>query len=150
MLEIAAFATAVGHVTNVAKTLFDAHTQLERDAVRIEFTDAVLSLQSKQAEIQARYSQLLEAHEKVKQQLVAYERWEQESARYSLQGIVPGIFAYRLKPGDQSGEPNHWLCAACYKKHEPSILQESGLGTGIFECPLGHPPLNTKKPFYGV
>ena len=141
--EITGLLTAAGHVTNVAKTLVDAHDRVERDAVRLEMNEALVGLQGKIAEEQAAYSQLLESNEALKQKLKAYERWEQESARYELKEIASGILAYALKPSHASGEPSHWLCAACYNERKKSILQLECKGSDVLICPFEHPPLIT-------
>jgi hypothetical protein len=141
MIEIAAFATALGHVTNIGKTMLQAHTQAERDAVRLAFSDALLAMNARIAEVLAQQSRLLEANESLKQQLVAYERWDQESARYSLQELAPGIVAYALKPDHAASQPKHWLCPTCHSERKPSILQPQGKGSGTFNCPRGHPPI---------
>jgi hypothetical protein len=135
MTEIVAFIGAVRHVTNIAKAFVDVRDEAKRSSLQVELNGAILDLQSKISVIQSSYQSLLDANEALKKQLVEYERWDQNSARYSLQPVVPGIFAYRLKSGDSSGEPDHWLCAACYNKREKSILQRSSKGSDIFVCP---------------
>jgi len=145
MNELVAFIGAVSHVANVGKTLLQAHTQAERDAVRIEFSDALIAVQGKIAEVQTSHYALLEAHEALKKQLATYDRWEQERARYALQELVPGVLAYRLKTDEQPGEPQHWLCPTCYDERKKTILQRAGKGSGTFECGRGHPPLLTDE-----
>lgn len=141
LLEFAALATGVGHVTNIAKTLLDAHDQAERDALRIELGGAILETQAKMFEVQALYGKQLEVNETLKKQLVIYERWEQKSARYSLQELAPGIVAYTIKPGAAAGEPKHWLCPTCYDERKTSILHPDAEGSDVWECPRGCPHL---------
>jgi hypothetical protein len=73
----------------------------------------------------------------LKEQLQREQRWEQESARYELKEIVRGITAYRLKQDQRkTGEPEHWLCAACFHDGKKSILQFSAMGSDVLDCPL--------------
>ena len=123
MNEIVAFIVAVGHVTNVAKTLIQARDQAQRSSLQIDLNGAILDLQSKISAIQVSYQALLDTNESLKKQLVAHERWEQERARYALCQPERGCFVYGLKPDDASGEPRHWLCPNCYQAGKKSILQ---------------------------
>jgi hypothetical protein len=145
MNELYPFIVAVGHVTNVAKAIVQARDQAKLSSLQVELNGAILDLQGKISGIQADYQQLLERNESIKRQLVAYERWDQESARYSLQELAPGIMAYGLKPDHAAGEPKHWLCPTCHSERKKSILQPQGKGSGTFNCPRGHPPILTDE-----
>jgi hypothetical protein len=143
LLEFAALATGLGHVTNIAKTLLDARDQAERDALRIELGGAILETQSKMHEVQALYGKQLELNESLKKQLIAYDHGEQKSARYSLQELAPGIVAYTIKPDAAPGEPKHWLCPTCYDERKTSILHLDSPGSDVWECPRGCPHIIT-------
>ena len=145
MNEIVAFIGAAAHLTTVAKALLQTHTKAEQDAVKLELNSALLELQGKISDIQIRYQHLLETNESLKQRIATYERWEQESSRYSLQEIVPGILAYGIKPGFDGGEPKHWLCATCYQERQKSILHLEAKNSDVWICPRGHPPLITEE-----
>ena len=79
MNEILTFMSALGHVTNVTKTLFQAHTEVERDTAKMELNGALIDLQSKVFDIQARYQKLQAENDELKAQLTKYQKWETES-----------------------------------------------------------------------
>jgi hypothetical protein len=139
MNELFGFITAVGHVTNVAKTFFQAHTEAERDAVRLEFHGAILDVEAKISDVQARYQTLLESNEQLKKQLADYDEWEKERIRYSLVSVGSGGFVYALNPDQKSHDPPHWLCPHCYSERHKSVLQyasmESGVSGKFWQCP---------------
>src|ERR1035438_8472472 len=118
MNELFGFITAVGHATNVAKTFFQAHTEVERDAVRLEFHSAILDIEAKISDVQTRYQILLESNESLKNQLADYDKWEQEKSRYSLKRVGSGGFVYTLNPAQKTHDPPHWLCANCYNQRQ--------------------------------
>ncbi len=49
--------------------------------------------------------------------------WESQSARYALQELAPGKFAYALTAESANGEPHHMLCPNCFVKHQKALLQ---------------------------
>jgi hypothetical protein len=135
MNELVAAIASIRNIAKVTQALIHTRDEAKLGSLKIELQSEIIELQSKIAGIQFDYQILLESNEALKKKLVAYERWEQESARYSLNEIEPGIFAYRMKSNDPSGEPEHWLCAACYQDRQKSILQPASKGSSMLNCP---------------
>ena len=74
--------------------------------------------------------------EEAEKKLVAYERWEQEAARYTLQEVFGGVFVYVLDPAHAANQPHHRLCPQCYEDSKKSILQwrDGGMSGPIAFC----------------
>jgi hypothetical protein len=135
MTEIIAFAGAVSHVTNIAKAIFDTRDELKLRELKLEFSAALLDLHHKQLKIAQDYQAVLESNEAIKKQLATYEQWQQESDRYKLHQLEPGIFVYALKPEFATTQPAHWLCTTCYQDRQKSILHRQSKGSDILICP---------------
>jgi hypothetical protein len=135
MNEIAAFATAVSHAINIAKAIIDTRDETKLASLKLEFVAALLELNTKQLSLAQRYQSVIDANESLKQQLETYERWEQESQRYQLHQLEPGILVYALKPEHAATQPPHWLCAACYNDRKKSVLQRESKGSDVLRCP---------------
>jgi hypothetical protein len=135
MTEIAAFATAVSHAINIAKAIVETHDEMKLRDLKLEFTTSLLDVTQKQLALAESYQAHLDANEKLKKQLAAYERWEQESQRYQLHQPSPGIFVYALKPDHAAGQPPHWICAACYNEGKKTLLQRESRDSDAWTCP---------------
>jgi hypothetical protein len=135
MNEIAAFATAVSHAINIAKAIVDTRDETKLTSLKLEFVAALLELNTKQLSLAQGYQSVMDDNKSLKKQLEAYERWEQESQRYQLHQLEPGILVYALKPEHASTQPAHWLCAACYDERKKSVLQRASKGSDILNCP---------------
>lgn len=135
MNEIIAFAAAVSHATNIAKAIVSTRDETKLAALNLEFTSAVLELTQKQLVLSQHQQTLLTENETLKKQLAAYERWEQESRRYQLHQLEPGILVYALKPEHAAAQPAHWLCATCYQDRKASILHPDSKGSDVLVCP---------------
>jgi hypothetical protein len=135
MIEIAAFTTAVSHATNIAKAIVETHDELKLRELKLEFATALLDVTQKQLALAQEYQAELDANKKLKQQLAAYERWEQESQRYQLHQPSIGVFVYALKQEHAAGQPLHWICAACYDDGKKSLLQRVSKDSNAWACP---------------
>lgn len=94
----------------------------------------------------------------LEQEIMRLKDWEAEKQRYELKAIDRGAVAYMPKPGMESGEPAHWLCANCFAKGQKSFLQSKGVDTSdprrsgslaIYGCDACHASLKiyyTRKP----
>src|SRR5437016_5529588 len=98
MTEIVAFAAAVSHAVKIAKAIVDTRDATKLAALKLEFTTALLELHTKQLGVAQDQQSLLDEIKSLKEQLAAYKRWEQESQRYQLHQLAPGILVYALKP----------------------------------------------------
>lgn len=77
---------------------------------------ALLACQKEQLTLSKRVGEL-------EQEAVKLKNWDRERERYQLTEITTGVFAYGLKPGMETSEPSHHLCANCFAKYEKAILQ---------------------------
>ena len=135
MISFSPIYDSLSKITGIAKGLLDTHIQVQVNDVAIELQGAIIDLQSKVSAVQTDYQQALRAKEESEKKLVAYERWEQESARYRLHELESGIFVYALRDAGASGEPAHWLCATCYQDRQKSILHRESKGSDVLVCP---------------
>lgn len=73
-------------------------------------------------------SQVAQSHQlarvrELEDELAKAAGWEAQAARYALQEMSIGKFAYALRPQSANGDPLHFLCANCFVKHQKSLLQ---------------------------
>ncbi len=136
MAAVASSLKAAGDITKAAIGLRDAQAL---QAKIIELQGVILSAQSSALSAQASQFALLERVRELEKEIASLKAWESEKAHYELREISPGGFAYALKPQAQTGEPPHWLCAACYQRSHKAILQDSGRtpknDESIYKCP---------------
>lgn len=137
IMESTAFVTALGHATNIAKALINAHDEVNRTNLAIEFNAALIDVQTKHMAVIEKNQSLLQANETLNKQLAAYDKWEQEKTRYMLAQLPSGGFVYIRDPAQQPGDPPHWLCTNCYESRYKSVLQLAIPKTGepYWFCP---------------
>ena len=139
MNEIAAFVTALGHATNIAKALIHARDEAKRSDLAVEFNQALIDVQTKQLAVVEKNQALLAANEALNKKLAEYDQWEKEKTKYVLRQLPSGGFVYALDPAQKPSDPPHWICAHCYQDHCKSILQTAGIETGerthLWVCP---------------
>src|SRR5262249_40930367 len=74
-------------------------------------------------------------------EIAGMKAWDTEKQKYELKEVSPHAFAYVKRPGVETTEPVHWLCATCFEHSRRSILQNRGtapapsLRNDIFYCP---------------
>lgn len=115
---------AVKTAFDIAKTIKDMDNTTVRNAAVIDLQNEILTAQAAQAALISQIGEL-------KKELGRFETWETEKQRYILEELPPGIFAYRLKPGMENGEPAHKICANCYNKNVKSLLHNLGTSNGL-------------------
>ncbi len=98
----------------------------QRNAQLIEFQKSLINANYLIASVQAQNASLAQEKNDLKQEIVRFENWQAESARYQLHKIESGIVTYALREAMANGEPPHWLCPSCYGKREKSILNRIG------------------------
>ena len=135
-----AFFGAANNATNILKAVLETRDKIKLGELHLKFTEALLELESHQLSVTQSYQALATENESLKKQIAAYERWDQESQRYELHELAPGIHVYALKQEHASGHPVYWLCAACYNDGKKSMLKPQCKGSDILECPrdTGH------------
>lgn len=99
----------------------------EVNAKLLAVQSVALTSQEKQATLTQRISELEKENMELK-------NWDRERERYELAEITTGMFAYRLKPGMEAGEPLHHLCANCFTKGEKAILQFLSFPDKMYRC----------------
>jgi hypothetical protein len=98
-------------------------------AVQIKLTDAIaseLASQEKQAALAERVREL-------EKQIAEIGDWNTQIQRYALFQFPTGALAYALKPGQDNGEPMHYICTSCVDKKQKSTLQPHGR---FLHCPV--------------
>ena len=142
-MDIASVSSALGalkDIYNGIKTLQSVQEDLrlaEQKAVLLDMVNnaqlLLYEVQEKNAAASGRINELEAALQKAKS-------WEQQKQRYQLHRLATGTFVYRLKPDDESLEPEHDLCAHCYQQGIPAILQAAGYASGhkASSCPHCH------------
>ncbi|WP_097071321.1 cysteine-rich KTR domain-containing protein [Rhodobacter maris] len=71
----------------------------------------------------------------LQRELQQRDEFQAELARYILTDTGRGAAVYRLKDGDQSGEPPHQICPSCAANAKKSILQPSLTRHNCLYCP---------------
>jgi hypothetical protein len=67
---------------------------------------------------------LIKKIEDLEKKVLSMENWVEEKQRYKLEKLPnSGVFAYAEKPGTETGQTPHWICATCYENGKKSILQ---------------------------
>lgn len=140
--EIVSAATSLRAAGQIAKALIDLKTMTEVQAKAIELNGLILDAQSDLLTANAAQATLVEENRELKSEIARMKNWEAEKQRYKLIAPFPGCMVYALKKSMSAGETAHYLCAACYKKGQPSILQGRegrvmkgvGKGNAAFVC----------------
>ncbi|HEY5043695.1 MAG TPA: hypothetical protein VIK53_17110 [Verrucomicrobiae bacterium] len=126
-------------ITGTAKRLADTRQEVKVNEVAIQLGSIVLDLQAEMNVIQSDYQNVLRTRDDLEKKLIEQENWNKERARYQLKQVGSSLwgfgspFVYALKPGQDAGEPNHWLCARCYNDNKKRILQP--LPGDVWACP---------------
>ena len=72
-------------------------------------------------------------------EIVARDKWDQESSRYELKEVAPSLTVYSLRPEYEATETPHWLCTGCHTKRQKGIftlVSQAGKTDKEFRCPL--------------
>jgi DNA-directed RNA polymerase subunit RPC12/RpoP len=73
----------------------------------------------------------------LEKEIAELKDWDREAERYQLTAIAPQVFAHRLKPGMEQGEPTHYVCTHCFSDKKKSILHAMPPSEHprAYECP---------------
>jgi len=121
--ELSAGLSSLQALTNLAKTLNAANTQVSINDVKIALQEQVLELHNVLAAAQAAETTAADRIRDLEQQIVKLKNWEGEKKNYELHAVDFGAFAYMEKEGVADGKPPHWLCTNCFDNGHLSILQ---------------------------
>ena len=113
--DLIAGASAFKAMFDMAKALKDISDAANRNAAVIELQEKILTAQSDQ-------SALVERVRELEKEVARAKDWDAEKAKYDLQEIYPGSFAYAANPQARGAEPAHLICATCYQDRKKTIL----------------------------
>jgi DNA-directed RNA polymerase subunit RPC12/RpoP len=134
IVEIAASIAAAKNVIDLLQSALSAKGgKVDLEEVR-KAQSVVFDLHSQLVKAQESASLYEQTISDLKHQIVQLQDWKEEAKKYQLTEFTPGAFAYVLKPGDQTAEPPHYLCATCFTKGQKSILQRTGKNNPLYEC----------------
>ncbi len=132
--EIAAFITALRHATDIVKTAIQSRDERKRQDALAELKGAFAELQVRHLAVAQSQQALLEQNEALKEQLAAYDKWEQEKTRYKRENVGAGVIVLSLDPAQASGEALHWLCPHCYEGRKKGVFQRFGRVPNHYRC----------------
>jgi hypothetical protein len=129
-------------LAKLATDLVSTSDTAKRNTQLIEFQNALIGLQSLIASVQQENATLIREKSNAEEELKRMKAWETQKHRYKLAAPFPGCMVYALQKSTGEGETAHYLCAACFQKGEPSILQsregrhtKEGRVHASFYCP---------------
>ena len=128
-------------LAKLATDLVSTSDAAKRNAQLIEFQNALIGLQSLIASVQQENATLIRQKSDAEEDLKRMKNWDAQKQRYKLAAPFAGCMVYALQKSMSNGEPPHYLCAACFQKGEPSILQsreakrtKEGRDCSLFYC----------------
>jgi hypothetical protein len=116
----------------VAQGLVDIRDTVKFGDAVIKLQGQILAAQQGALSAQTRETQMMDEIRALKARVVELETWEAGKKRYQLERLPPGVFIYKLKSGDPSGEPSHSICQTCYQRGKKSVLNSDEPGHGIY------------------
>jgi rubrerythrin len=88
------------------------------------------------AERAAEHQAALRAKRALDEELRRVKAEKADLENYALHELSPGVFVYARRPGVESAEPMHYLCAPCRNDGKKSILnREENYGAVFHRCP---------------
>ncbi len=121
--EIIAAANSLKAAGQIAIGLIDLKSEAEVHAKAIELNQKILAAQSELFAAQATQTALVDRVRDLEGQIASMKNWDAQKQRYKLAAPSPGCMVYALQKSMSGGETPHYLCAACFQKDQPSILQ---------------------------
>lgn len=91
-----------------------------------ELTDRLLAAREDALRVAQDFDALAADNQKLRDELKKRQTWEQEASRYRLAEIFPSNYAYALRAEKRGDDPDHMVCAVCFKAEKISILQKLG------------------------
>jgi hypothetical protein len=143
MGSIAAVFSSLNTAKEIAKGMVNLHTATEIQAATIDLNGKIIDAQQQLFSVNQAQTAQAERIRELEGQIAAMKDWDAQKQRYKLAAPSSGGMVYALQKSMSDGEPPHYLCAACFKKGQPSILQgkegrntkaEGWLG-GCYQCP---------------
>lgn len=126
LAEISAGFSSLKAASDIIKGLNAANTQAAINEVKISLQERIFEAHAALSAAQTAQATTLQRISELEQEIMQLKDWEREKQRYQLNAIDRGAFAYVPKPGMDSSEPPHWLCANCFNRGQKSFLQFKG------------------------
>ena len=103
----------------------------KRNALLIEFQQALIKTQGITASEQIKNASLVARNQELEQEILRLKDWAAERANYTLQQIFTGIFAYIKNDNMEQLETAHKFCSHCFDERNcKSILQLQVINPG--------------------
>jgi hypothetical protein len=90
---------------------------------RLELQSKIMDAQASVFSVNEERTTLIDRVSTLEKEIADLKAWDAEKNRYELKRLDTGGFAYTLKAGSNSSEPEHFICATCYQRGKKSILQ---------------------------
>ena len=141
--EIIAATNSLRAAGQIAKGLIDLKSTTEVQAKAIELNGLILDAQGELLAANAAQAALVEEVRELKSEIARMKDLETQKQRYKLAAPFPGCMVYALQKSMSGGETPHYVCASCYQKGKPSILQGkehgaafAGIANATYYCPI--------------
>ena len=105
--------------------------------VQMDLGQRIIEAQAALNSAMAAQTEAAERIRDLEQKIVRLKDWSAERERYHLVDVDGGAFAFMPKPGMESGQPAHWLCANCFEQGQKSFLQFKGQKRDVREATYG-------------
>jgi hypothetical protein len=145
-MDLSLFSQATSSLS-AAVTLAKSFVGLRDEAQRLAATNELLAeineahskisaLLIAHADRAAEHQAALREKRDLEEELRRVKAEKADLENYALHELSPGVFVYARRPGVESTEPMHYLCAPCRNDGKKSILQRSeNYGAVFHRCP---------------
>jgi hypothetical protein len=125
MTSIAAAASSIKALGDIAKGLMSLHTMTEVQSVAVELNGKILDAYHQIFAANEAQSELVERVRELESQVARMKDWDAQKERYQLVTPFAGIPVYALKKAVSGGEAPHYLCANCFQKGQRAFIHHS-------------------------
>ncbi|MEM7269657.1 MAG: hypothetical protein AAF401_10430 [Pseudomonadota bacterium] len=130
--HIGSIGEKIGSAVGTARDISKIFRSGDKAGVEAEAFNLVLDLQNKLIEVNESHLVLKGDLEALVRENAELKNEQADFDRYALTATEGGARLYRLKPGCEAGEPDHYICPKCITDRVKSILQPNGTQV---ECP---------------
>ncbi|MCM2318073.1 MAG: hypothetical protein NDI93_01945 [Pseudomonas sp.] len=120
----AAAVTNANAVKDISKSLV---TLRDEEMIRsrvFDLTTHLMELQQQLMTAQLEQMELVKRVAELEQQNNELQRQSSLESQYELHPFPTGMLAYRLKPDQQNGQPEHFLCSKCFERGLKSTMHQ--------------------------
>lgn len=121
--SIAAAVSSLKAASDIAKGLLSLHTAAEVQSKALELNQALIDAQHQIFAANAAQSELIDRVRELEGEIARMKNWDAEKQRYKLAAPFPGCMVFAVQKSMSNGETAHYLCATCFNRGQPSILQ---------------------------